>query len=62
MGDKQPTTEEKLQSALEDFVLIAGKLKGFCNSIDEMIEMAELGTKNNAQLRLIVSIVAPGKR
>ncbi len=60
----QPSAEQiegGFRHTLEDVVDFVRALSPYCSNFDEMLEMAELGIKNVAQLRLLLSEVTRPK-
>lgn len=47
--------EDQFRNTLEDVRDVLLKLAPYCLSVEEMAGMVDLGTKNDAQLRLILS-------
>ena len=54
--------EQSFRESLQDVITIAGKLSGYCKTVDELVGMLELAKENTAQLRLIMSLMTAGKR
>ncbi len=53
----QAEIEDSFRKVLEDVRDVAAKLQPYCNTIQEMLELVELGTMNDAQLRIILKEV-----
>lgn len=45
---------DEMRSILEDLVSMAKKLQPICTTTDELIQVCELATTNDAQLKLIM--------
>lgn len=64
---QQPAQSPNLEEAAEaDFrqnllevIIIVKKLAPLCKTVDELIDMAEFATRNDAQLRLLIREVSP---
>lgn len=57
----QADVEANFRNSLDDIVAVAEKLLPFCHTVEDLIGMAKLATKNDGQLRLLMGMVA-GKR
>lgn len=58
MAEQKASAEESFRESLKDVVTIAEKLTPYCQTIDDLVSMANLALENDGQLRLIMSIVA----
>lgn len=51
---EQPNIEEQFRSSLEDVVEVAVKLRSYCETTDELIEMAKAALKSKGTLRMMI--------
>ena len=60
---EQPVTqaqvEESFRDSLRDLIVVVKKLAPHCNSLEDLLGMAELALTNNGQLHFIMSEVQP---
>ena len=61
MEQKKTTQEEGFRQVLEDVLPLVERLAGYCNSLEELSAMCRHALDNEAQLRLLMSVVL-GKR
>lgn len=57
------TAEENFKSSLEDVIAFGERLLPYCDSVQDLIEIAQLALSNDGQLALLLSLVtgpAPG--
>ena len=57
MAEKQDV-EAGFRSALEDVIPIVQKLAPVCRTVDELLGVIETALSNDAQLRILMQIVA----
>jgi hypothetical protein len=61
MAEQKPSLEELFRSALQDVELIIEKLSPHCGTLEEMMELIQLARSNNAQLKILHSLVIAKK-
>lgn len=57
MADKTVSAEDSFRDSLLDVITIADKLRQHCKSVEDLIGICELATKNEGQLALLMNIV-----
>lgn len=55
---EQKAATDSFRESLKDVVTIAEKLAPYCQTIDDLVSMANLALENDGQLKLLMSIVA----
>lgn len=58
------TEEEKLtkfKSSIEDMIAVVERLNPVCDKTADLLQMLELATTNDGQLKLIIAMVTPRK-
>lgn len=56
---QEQAIEQSFRSSLDDTISVLEGLAPLCEDIPEMVKMLELAINNDAQLRLIMSHLAP---
>ncbi len=62
MGDTKVSAEEGFRESLKDLIVVADRLKPFCNTTEDLVGMCNLALENDGQLRLLMQSVQQGKR
>jgi hypothetical protein len=57
MAENKMTPEESFRESLKDVIVVAQMLASHCQTIEELIGMAELALENDGQLRLLMTTV-----
>lgn len=51
--------EEDFRQNLREVIIIVKKMSPLCKSVEELIELADFATKNDASLRMLIERVSP---